>query len=120
MTDYIPYYISPDGTKQYTKKVILITNSQSFSAAEEITLMLKSFPYVIHIGDETQGGSGTTPIGMELPNGWAFRVSSILLLDTKKRPIENGIRPDISVQISQQDINLNNDKILEKAIELAK
>lgn len=120
LTDYIPYNISPAGDKQFTKKVILITNSASFSAAEELTLMLKSFPHVTHIGDETQGGSGTTPIGLELANGWAYRVSSIQLLNTNKQPITNGIEPNIKIGISQQDINLNNDKILEKAIELAK
>lgn len=120
LTDFIPYNITPAGNKQYTKKVILITNSESFSAAEEITLMLKSFPYVTHIGDETQGGSGTTPIGLELANGWAFRVSSIQLLNTNKQPITNGIQPNISIQISQSDIDLKNDRILEKAIELAK
>jgi hypothetical protein len=120
LTDYLPYYIAPKGNKQFTKKTILITNSSSFSAAEELTLMFKSFPYVLHIGDETQGGSGTTPIGIELANGWAYRVSSIQLLTTNKQPITNGIEPNIKIGISQQDINLNNDRILEKAIELAK
>jgi len=119
LTDYIPYHVQKFKGRRFTKPVFVLTNSETFSAAEELVLMLKQSPNVTQVGDETQGGSGTTPIGIELPNGWAFRVSSIQLLNTTKNPIRGGIPPDVRVDIPSSQIRAGRDVILESAINLA-
>ena len=42
------------------------------------------FPNVTVIGDNSGGGSGSRPILKELPNGWAYRVSSSLVSGVDK------------------------------------
>jgi len=67
------------------------------------------------IGDNTGGGSGSRPILKELPNGWAYRVSTTLVSGLDKLPITNGIAPDIRVLINKSDSINGVDPVIEKA-----
>lgn len=50
----------------------------------------------------------------ELPCGWLVRFSSVRMYDADKNDIEQGIEPDVEVNITSTD----KDDIIEKAIEL--
>ena len=50
----------------------------------------------------------------ELPNGWMVRFSSVRMVDRDKRDIEQGIEPDIPVNLHSPD----KDDIIERAITL--
>ncbi len=116
LSDFIPVELIPDGKIRFTKPVILLTNRNTFSAAEDFTLMLKSLPNVVQIGDTTLGGVATNPITKTLPNGWTYRMSRTINCDKNKVPIKGGIAPQLEVLISKSDSANRVDRIIEAAI----
>ncbi len=119
--DFVAGEISPSGATKFNNKVAVLSNRYSYSATEDFLLMMKTFPQVIQVGDNTGGGSETRPIFKELPNGWTYRVASRLIYDANKQLISNGIAPDFYVQTTKADSLNGKDSIIEKAIfELSK
>jgi len=115
MSDFAADNISPAETI-FQGKVAVLTNRYCYSAAENFILMMKSLPQTIQIGDSTGGGSGTRPLLKELPNGWQYRVSSMLLCDLMKQPITKGIIPEIIVKTTKADSLQGKDSIIERAL----
>ena len=113
-----PFILEDKSFTKYTGKVALLTNRKTFSAAEGFALMLRGNSNLIHVGDATQGGSGTTPIVRELPNGWSHRLSSVLLSDANQIPIIECVQPTHFSTISPIDSIHQVDRILEDAIQL--
>ncbi len=113
--DFIGYSLPPAGAQQFKGKVAVLTNRYSYSATEDFILMMRAFPNVTLIGDNTGGGSGSRPILKELPNGWTYRVSTSLVSGTDKVPIANGIVPDIKMTITKSDSVRGVDPIIEMA-----
>ena len=95
--------------------MVVLTNRGSFSAANDFALIMKAFPYVKLIGDRTGGGGGF-PINSELPNGWTYRFSSNLTLSPDSFNVENGIPPDIKVDLKKSDEDIGIDTIIEEAL----
>lgn len=116
MSDYVPIELDPDGPEKFMGKVVVLTNGQVFSAAEGFVLAMRASGHVTVMGDNTKGGSGTRPVLKELPNGWVYRVSSTLLCDLAKQPINDGIAPDILVSTTEADHIARKDTIIEAAI----
>jgi hypothetical protein len=114
--DFQSLTLHPRGKLKFTKPVILITNRHTFSAAEDFTLMLRSLPNVVHLGDTTFGGVATHPVIKTLPNGWTYRMATTLIYDRNKVPIKGGIAPHFAVQISKTDSINGVDRIIEEAI----
>jgi len=100
----------------YTGKVAVLTNCNSYSATENFVMVMGSLPNVVLVGDNTGGGSGTKPILKELPNGWTYRVSSMLFCNVNKLPITGGIPPDLAVHTSKADSVARKDSIIEAAL----
>jgi hypothetical protein len=116
-TDYQASTIEPQGPRQYTKRVALLTNRRCFSSAEGTILMMKALPNVTQIGDTTGGGSAN-PITLTLPNGWTYRVSRWIQYTAQKTVFEGiGLPPNIPVWISSADSAAGRDAILERAIQ---
>ncbi|MBD0288062.1 MAG: hypothetical protein ICV79_21945, partial [Flavisolibacter sp.] len=67
-TPWYEWYIEPKGT-YFSKKVVLLTDRYTVSAAERTTLAFKVMPGVTLIGEPTSGALSTM-IGRELANGW--------------------------------------------------
>ena len=67
-----PQYIEPSSNIRWTKPVVVLTNRQVFSAANEFTMYMKAMPMVKVVGDHTGGGAGM-PFSSSLPNGWVVR-----------------------------------------------
>ncbi len=110
--------IGPDGPRQFTERpVVLLTNRRCFSAATFFTQLMRTFPNVTTMGDRTGGGGGL-PIFNELPNGWRYRFSTTQTIDPEGFNIENGIPPDLRVDLDPLDEFRNIDTILEAALEL--
>jgi hypothetical protein len=96
-TDWDERTVAPQGKQQYKKPVVVLTDRQTFSAAEEFVLAMRLFPNVTIVGDTTGGGSGN-PILRELPNGWTFRLSSWIAADPDNNTYEGvGLAPDVVV-----------------------
>lgn len=108
------FYITPHGSVQYLKPVIVLIDRGSFSATTFFAVATKAFPNITLMGDATGGGGGL-PNGGQLPNGWTYRFSISQLLDLNEdNYAENGVPADINVAFDWSD--LTKDEILEDAI----
>ena len=76
--------------------------------------MMRILPRVTIMGDKTGGGSGL-PFSAELPNSWSVRFSASPTLDAGMQQIEFGIDPDVSINMTIDDIRDNRDTIIEAA-----
>ena len=110
-------YIEPSGNIRWTKPVVVLTNRQVFSAANEFTMYMKAMPMVKVVGDHTGGGAGM-PFSSSLPNGWVVRFSAIPTYDAKRQSTEFGIDPDYYVSLSDEDVLKGRDTIIEFARQL--
>lgn len=108
-----PIYLEPSNSIRWQKKVVLLTNRRCYSATNDFVNAMHSLnndneeQRIFQVGDQTGGGSGL-PFSSELPNGWSVRFSASPHFNKYKKPLENGIEPDVYV---------NMDKILEEGIE---
>ena len=103
--------------QSFDKPVVVLTNRSVFSAANAFAAYMSTLPNVTLVGDITGGGGGA-PYSGELLNGWKFRFSANQLMDLDQVPIENGIVPDIKVDITPEDKAAGRDTILETALDL--
>lgn len=99
---------------RWHKPVVVITNRSVFSAANEFVKYMRCCPNVTIIGDNTGGGAGP-PFSSELPNGWSIRFSACPMYDRNQQSTEDGMKPDINVQMSTYDFYRNKDTIIEAA-----
>jgi carboxyl-terminal processing protease len=119
-SDWIDYYIEPEGLLQFNKPIVVLTSRLTGSAAEWFTLAFKTLPFATTIGDTTAGGF-SPQITRELPNGWSFCLSTKIVMSADKKIYEGiGIPTDIPVQNKKTDFDNKRDAILEKAIEIIK
>ena len=112
-----PLYIEPSSNIRWTKPVVVLTNRQVFSAANEFTMYMKAMPMVKVVGDHTGGGAGM-PFSSSLPNGWVVRFSAIPTYDAQRQSTEFGIDPDYYVSLSDEDVLKGRDTIIEFARQL--
>jgi len=118
-SELFPSYIAPEGTKQFTKPIAVLTDRFTASAAEDFVMMMKVIPYVTTVGDTTLGAIGGSPKTRELPNGWVYRLSTARNYSFDFISYEGvGIPPDIFVRSTESDSLSGKDAALEKAIEL--
>lgn len=112
-------YISTQrtGSTQFLKPVILLTDRATISAGEYLTLHLKSFAHVTHIGDTTAGDFGAVGTRSFLPNGWTYQYSVQMFLLPDGKSLDGvGIAPDVLSKNEKGDIDLFTDKVLERAL----
>lgn len=110
-----PNYVRPEGKIQFTKPVVVLTNRRTYSATNDFVLNMTAFPHVTIMGDKTGGGGGT-PYDYELLNGWRYRFPRTQTLAPNGFNIENGIDPNINVNLTRNDEERGIDTIVEAAI----
>lgn len=110
-----PVYTEPNELLHWKKKVVILTNRMSYSATNDFVNIMQYAPNAVIIGDQTGGGGGL-PFSSELPNGWMVRFSTSPTLNAEKQHIENGIMPDIKVDMDSTDMAKGIDTIIERAI----
>lgn len=106
--------LKPSSGIRWHKKVMVLTNREVFSAANEFVKYMKCCPNVTVVGDKTGGGAGL-PFSSELPNGWAVRFSACPMYDKDMNCTEFGIEPDYSVSLTDDDFSRGRDTIIEFA-----
>lgn len=116
-SDMEPRYVEPSKNIRWQKPVVVLTNRQVFSAANEFTLYMKAMPKATIVGDHTGGGSGM-PFSSTLPCGWSVRFSAVPMYDTTRQPTEFGIEPDYNVQLTDDDFHRGRDTLIEFARKL--
>jgi carboxyl-terminal processing protease len=106
------------GTEQFLKPVIVLTDRATMSGGEYLTVHMKSFAHVTHIGDTTAGDFGASGLQRFLPNGWSYTYSiKMFLFPDGKSPDGIGVIPDVYVKNTKADIEKSTDKVMEKAIQ---
>ena len=115
-TACIPQLLSPPQQYTYDKKVVLLTNRSSYSAANTFTVIMSQLDLVHHMGDTTGGGGGL-PVDYELPNGWRYRFSATRTRLPNGMPTELGIPPDTVVYLKAEDEIEGEDTMLEAALD---
>ena len=108
------------GDEQFLKPIAILTDRRTISAGEVFCLHMKSFNQVTQIGDTTAGDFATTGNRSFLPNGWHYKFPVQLFLRPNGEYLDGngGNVPDILIKNTESDILLNNDKVLEAAINL--
>lgn len=106
--------LKPSSGIRWHKKVVVLTNREVFSAANEFVKYMKCCPNVTVVGDKTGGGAGM-PFSSELPNGWAVRFSACPMYDKDMQCTEFGIEPDHNVSLTDDDFRRGKDTIIEYA-----
>lgn len=95
------------------KKIVLLVNEYTYSAANNFVSWFKDAKIGTVIGEKT-GGGGSGMTLHALPDGSLINISSPLLIHTNEKgiPIEMGIDPDIYVE---DNYGNNTDAIFKKA-----
>lgn len=106
--------IEPFGGRRWTKPLVVLTNRRTYSAANSFVMYVKGLPGVTIVGDKTGGGSGM-PLTSELPCGWTLRFSACPMYDRQMALTEEGIAPDVKVDITSDDYRRDIDTIIETA-----
>lgn len=109
-----PQYLEPSSSLRWHKPVCVLTNRSVYSAANAFAVWMHELPNVRLVGDHTGGGSGL-PMSSSLPNGWSVRFSACPMYDVNKKSTEQGIAPDVNVQLKQEDLLKGEDTIIEEA-----
>jgi hypothetical protein len=114
----IPKYISPSGTNRFLKKVYLITDDKTVSAADVLALDMAQLPNVTLIGDDTNG-SFSDIYSDRLPNGWGIEMSNQRYLSPTMINYEGkGVAVDIKAYTTFEDVINKNDSVLLKVISI--
>lgn len=110
-------YAEPNEDRfKFDKKIVVLIDRGTFSAASFFALAARELDNVILMGDRTGGGLGI-PNGGQLPNAWTYRFSISQTLSPSGENFENGVPPDIQVLLSKADRDRGVDTVIERAIQ---
>lgn len=90
--------------------IAVLTNRLCYSATNLFVAAMKNCDNCVVVGDKTGGGGGI-PLSYEIPNGWMIRFSSVKMTDLNNLSIEDGIMPDVKIDMKSADV----DDIIEEA-----
>jgi len=87
------FKVKPEGTR-FTKRIALLTNKATVSAAEWFTIALKTQSHVTHVGTPTRGAF-SPKTSRPMINGWYYTISAYRVTDMNGMCFEGtGISPD--------------------------
>lgn len=103
----------------WMRPVVLLTNREVFSSANDFAFKMKPLPFVTLLGDKTGGGAGL-PTSSEIPCGWGVRYSAGRMTDASDVDVEFGIDPHYYVSLSDEDLANGEDTLIEEAVRYIK
>ena len=109
--------VEPADGPRYQGRVAVLTSSETASAAEVLTLAMRSLPQVTLVGEATMG-IFSDELFRSLPNGWEFSLSNEIYLAPNDELFEaTGVPPDVfSPFLSLEDHKNGVDSVIEAAI----
>ncbi|HEY9029751.1 MAG TPA: S41 family peptidase [Kangiella sp.] len=110
--------ISPNSNYSYSKPVVVLIGNKTFSAAEDVVAMFKQMNRGLLVGDITAGSTGQ-PYQFELPGGGSARL--VIKRDAfadGKEFVGYGVKPDVYVPLTEEDVKKGRDPVLKKALEI--
>ena len=115
---FIEKVLQPAASGHYLKPVATLIGQRCMSSAEWFTLMMKSCPNAILIGDRTRGASGNPETCTLSDIGIEFSVCRWIAYDERQQPFEDrGLEPAIRIDPQQSvDDTSQRDYVLEQAM----
>ncbi len=114
----ISNYINPRGKSKFLKKIYLITDDKTVSAADVLALDMKQISNVTIVGDNSNG-SFSDIYSDRLPNGWNIDMSTERYLSPAMINYEGkGVPVDIKAYTTFKDVKNKNDSVLLKVIRI--
>lgn len=111
------WYVTPASQDVFTGPVVLLTNRRTFSAAEWLTLALRQFDHVVHMGTHTGGGLAMF-LPRQLSNGWMYTISVQDTRCPQGRSYERvGIAPHRYLDVVEDQLDNGRDPMLDAAVE---
>ena len=121
--DFTPlktWHIKPQGNVQFTGPIVLLTCDSVFSGGEAFALAIRELPYVVIIGDHTNG-IFSYELEKKLSNGWKYTLSYQKYFSADMECFEGkGIPVDIELLNKKRDIESGVDPLIVRALELLK
>ena len=115
--DPVEWRLEPAGPRPYTGPVVLLVNSRSISAAENVALAVRAVPHAVVMGETTAGvmaDAATQP----LPNGWEVGVPVNVFRDLGGVSWEGvGVVPDLWVRNRRAEVEAGTDRALQTAVD---
>jgi carboxyl-terminal processing protease len=95
--------LTPSAKPRWLGNVILVTDSVTVSAAEVLTLAMRTLPKVKHVGQTTRGALSDA-LEKSLPNGWRFTLSNEIYKSASGEVFEaRGIAPSEPAPVFDAD-----------------
>lgn len=107
------------GPGAFRGRLILLVDGGCVSACEDFVMPFKDNGRATLVGDTTQGSAGL-PYTYDFHNGMVVRIADKRLLFPDGSEFEGiGIKPDVEVRLTIDDLRQGRDVVLQKALELA-
>jgi carboxyl-terminal processing protease len=108
--------VAPRDGKTYIGPLVLLVDGGTNSSAEDIVIELQQTGRTTVVGTQTCGGAGHGLVSA-LPGGGTFSVSTFDALFPDRRDFAGiGIKPDVIVAPSREDVYRGRDIVLEKGL----
>ena len=105
-----------DKAVAYTKPMVILTNEASASASELFSSALQDLGRATIIGQRTCGCALGYLGYADLPGGGQLAYSELGFISFKGKRIEGeGVKPDVEIELTREDLLLNRDRTLEAA-----
>jgi C-terminal processing protease CtpA/Prc len=86
--------------------IILLTDSNQYSAGNLLAFILNDFPNTISVGTSTTGG-GSSAHYVRLPNAWLLQYPAIKLFSISGFNMEFGLKPDVFKNFTPSTFDLS-------------
>ncbi|MDT7808287.1 MAG: carboxyl-terminal processing protease [Acidobacteriota bacterium] len=114
-------FSSADSFKRFSGPVVLLTNARTASAAEVFAASLRETNRATVIGEATCGCVLGIRRRYTLPDGGILDVSEMDYHTARGTRLEGtGLRPDVMVEPTREDLRRRRDRALERALEILK
>ncbi len=119
MMRYPAQNLSPDATRHFAGKVVMLTSANTFSAAEDAVVLFATSKRGVIVG-EPSGGSTGQPLSFNLPGGGTARVCSKHdSFPDGKEFVGIGVTPDVSAHVTREDLVRGTDSVLDAGLRVA-
>jgi carboxyl-terminal processing protease len=110
-------HVTPDDPIAPDIPMVVLVDGGSASASEIVAGALQDYGRAVLIGEKTFG-KGSVQWPLQLSNGAELRVTVAHWFTPKDRGIHGqGLEPDITVALTQEDVDANRDPQLDRAVE---
>ncbi|MCP4423765.1 MAG: S41 family peptidase [Chloroflexi bacterium] len=111
-------YEATDDTLLPDMPLVVLVDGHTASAAEIVAGALRDRERAIMVGDGDTFGKGSVQLVFDLSDGSSVHVTSARWYTPERRQIDQeGLHPDIVVEITQEAIDNGRDVVLERAVE---